>query len=660
MAEQSQKMDEPLREMPRKHEPRKENISRRKKKGGGHHIDDDSDANSDVDKYGNIKGLIDYDYDSTDESFTEIESVASPIARRTRSKKGGGSAANPIVQRKKKVSPKLVKTSHLMRRLKAEKARLMKRLEQTRKQRLSKKNLTVIESSSSEEEETSEDSTEEEDFDFESETTSSEDQMKEDDEDNDEDDDDSAEDEDSEDDEDDEDDDDADNMPQGISISFGGMPKKDIPKRHNLKKEPEDVKKFVKLLRKPSEDNTIDTQIDQFKGLQVDQQKKVLDVLEKCNANPAIANPSQSLMFKIMTMNLPPETQTMVLSKYHGLQNLDSTSPDYFKQRNWLDKVSSLPLGVYKEMPVKLEEGPEKCNEFMVRAKKCLDDAIFGQEEAKLQILQFIGAKIANPNRSGVSLLLAGPPGIGKTQIIKNGIAKALEWPFQFISLGGDSDASTYTGHQLVYEGSHCGKIVNSLVAAKSMSMILMFDEVDKISTTSKGEEVSNLLIHLTDPVQNNEFEDKYLAGIPIDLSRAMFVFSANNLGKVDPILLDRFVTIQLQGYSVKEKVTIAEQYLFPQALKELNLDEKIAVSKEVLQHIIEEYAKEEDGVRELKRCIEQIVQKMNMLRLFNTKDFPFHIKDFTLPFILKKEHVDIFLKKRTKSQDLSFMKMYT
>jgi ATP-dependent Lon protease len=191
------------------------------------------------------------------------------------------------------------------------------------------------------------------------------------------------------------------------------------------------------------------------------------------------------------------------------------------------------------------------------------------------------------------------------------------------------------------------------------MSMVLMFDEVDKISTTPKGEEVQNLLIHLTDPVQNGEFEDKYLAGITVDLSRSMFVFSGNNLEKIDRILLDRFVTIQLQGYSVKDKVTIADNYLIPQALKELGLDERIAVNKDVVPHILENYAKEEAGVRELKRCIEQIVQKINMLRLFNTADLPFHIKDFQLPFVLKKEHVDTFLKKKS-SGDASYMKMYT
>ena len=245
------------------------------------------------------------------------------------------------------------------------------------------------------------------------------------------------------------------------------------------------------------------------------------------------------------------------------------------------------------------------------------------------------------------------------TSLIKNGIAKALQWPFQFNSLGGYSDASTYTGHQLVYESSHCGKIVNSLCAAKSMSLVLMFDEVDKISATAKGEEVQNLLVHLTDPVQNGEFEDKYLAGIPIDLSRVMFTFSANYMDRIDKVLLDRMNVVTLQGYNVKEKVAIAENYLLPAALKEVGLCEKVGISKEVLQHVLEQYAGEETGVRELKRCIEQIAQKVNMLRMFNSKDLPFHIKDFTLPFVLKKEHVDLFLKKK-KQVDESARHMYT
>jgi ATP-dependent Lon protease len=416
------------------------------------------------------------------------------------------------------------------------------------------------------------------------------------------------------------------------------------PEKYKLKKEPEIVQKFVKLLTEPNQENAIDTQIDQFKQLTDDKQKQLVLALEN---RPQASDSGIPLMLNIVTMNIAPEIKSMILSKYHALQSMDTSTNEYYKQRTWLEKVISVPFGIYKELPVRLEEGPGPCGEFMKSARKCLDDATYGQEDPKLQIMQFISTKIANPNGKGLSLLLVGPPGIGKTTIIKNGIAKALGWPFQFISLGGDSDASTYTGHQLVYESSHCGKIVNSLVASKSMSTVLMFDEVDKISQTAKGEEIMNLLIHLTDPVQNSEFEDKYLAGIPIDLSKVMFVFSANDIQKIDRVLLDRMIVITLKGYDLKQKIVIAEQYLVPESLREVNLMDKVGISKEILTTIVQEYASEEMGVRELKRCIDQISQKINMLRMYNSPDLPFHIPNFSLPFIVKKEHIKLFLKKK-------------
>jgi ATP-dependent Lon protease len=466
------------------------------------------------------------------------------------------------------------------------------------------------------------------------------------------------EDEEDDDEEDEEEDEDENEGMPGITLTIGSFGEEEddrmIPKRHNMKKESDIVKKFVKLVTEPMEEGGIDDQIDEFKRLSSDKQAELITVLERKSTTE-----QQSLMFKILSMKMPPETQSMVLSKYNSLQSMDPGAGEYFKHRAWLEKVTSLPLGIYKEIPVKVGDGPDTCGVFMERARKCLAEAIYGQEEAKLQVLQFIASKIANPDARGMSLLLTGPPGIGKTSLIKNGIAKALNWPFQFISLGGDSDASTYTGHQLVYEGSHCGKIVNSLISAKSMSMILMFDEVDKISSTAKGEEIQNLLVHLTDPVQNGEFEDKYLSGVPLDLSKVMFTFSANDLEKIDRVLLDRMSVLQLQGYSKADKMAIAENFLLPAALKEVHLDEKVGIGRDVLEHILEEYAKDEKGVRELKRCVEQITQKVNMLRMFNTKDLPFHIPNFQLPFVLKKNHVDLFLKKKP-SLDASIAHLYT
>jgi ATP-dependent Lon protease len=419
-----------------------------------------------------------------------------------------------------------------------------------------------------------------------------------------------------------------------------------------MKKESAEVRRFVEMVTKPVEENTIDDQIDQFKALESPKKRVMLEALEK---RSEYVKKEEPLMFRLLQMKLSPETMAMVMNRYNSLNTLDVSSGEYYKLRAWMEKLVAMPLGLYKEMPVRLEDGTESCAPFMSKARKCLDEAIYGQDDAKLQIMQFIASKIANPSASGLSLLLMGPPGIGKTSLIKNGIAKALEWPFQFISLGGDSDSTTFTGHQFVYEGSHCGRIANCLAQAKSMSMILMFDELDKISATPKGEEIQNLLVHMTDPVQNMEFEDKYLSGIPLDLSRAMLVFSGNDMNKIDKVLLDRMVVVQLQGYQPKDKINIAEQFLLPGALKEVNLMEKVAISRDILQHVIDNYAKEETGVRELKRCIGQIVQRINMLRMFNVKELPFHIPNFNLPFVLKKEHVDLFLKKKEVADKVPF-----
>jgi hypothetical protein len=603
--------------------------------GAGDRSDDDDNS---IDSHGNIRGLIDYDYETEDSDYTTSEEEA-PV----RSKAAAIAAAKKAATKKPKPSQRPLKKRKapssdeeseeeesdddiVIHRRGRPTASLRRRLQAKRR-----KMLMAIDS-----EEEEEDEDEEEDDDEEEDEEEEEEEEEADSED---------------------DDYEEDSQPNFvIRLGMGGdeddSAQRMIPRRHNMRKEPAEVKKFVELITKPIEDNDIDSQIDQFKALDPEKRRELLKALEE---RPTVTDSSMSLMFRILTMKLPKDTQAMVLAKYQSLQSMDPSTGEYFKLRNWLDKLCSVPFGMYKEMPVRIEDGSERCGGFMQKAMKYLDEAVYAQNESKLQILQFIASKISNPTANGLSLLLVGPPGIGKTSLIKNGIAKALDWPFQFISLGGDSDATTYTGHQLVYESSHSGKIVNSLCTAKSMSTVMLFDELDKISQTPKGEEVQNLLVHLTDSTQNSEFEDKYLSGIPIDLSKVMFVFSANDINKIDRILLDRMLVVKLEGYQAKDKLVIAEQYLLPTALREVNLTEKVCVSKEIMQHVIETYAAEEDGVRELKRCIESIVQKINMLRMYNDKSLPFYIKDFALPFVVKKEHIDLFLKKKESAQKVPF-----
>ena len=576
-----------------------------KKRGGP------KDDGSDVDDHGNIEDLIDYDYESDseeddDDSMTTVEKKAlkktGKLPDSVKRRLGARIPRKAAVKAGKRIKKQIRRSTESSdSTYSPDEERLPK-----------KKRPAVVESESEDDGETlgSEDTDDDEDYD--------------------------------EDEEDGEDE----GGPYGFSISIGNAAPAEpdsrlVPTRHKMKKESETVQKFVKLVTAPTEVETIDDQIDQFKELSADKQGLLLTALEK---RSEYVKKEQPLMFRLLQMNLKPEMMAMVMSRYNAMNQMDPATGEYYKLRSWMEKLVSIPLGMYKDMPVKLDGD---CAPFMTKARSFLEDAIYGQEDAKLQIMQFIASKIANPTSSGLSLLLTGPPGIGKTSLIKNGIAKALEWPFQFISLGGDSDSSTYTGHQFVYEGSHCGKIANCLAQAKSMSMILMFDELDKVSATPKGEEIQNLLVHLTDPVQNMEFEDKYLTGIPLDMSRAMLVFSGNDISKIDRILLDRMVVVNLAGYQKKDKIVIAEKYLLPAALKEVNLNEKVCIPPAIVEHIIETYASDEPGVRELKRCIEQIVQRINMLRMFNVKELPFHIAGFSLPFVLKKEHVDLFLKKK-------------
>ena len=579
--------------MPRVDE--KKSSSLQKKRGSSSQDDDDLDSK------GNIRGLIAY---SAEESEEEA-----PRKKGFRPRKAAVVAREKIAKKYAKETPVKKNTGGLRRR------------QPVVEESEDESPTTVSEEEEDEEDEEEDDEDEEDDDDYEEEESGS--------------------------------------TPRDVILNFGFSQGDEpdtrmVPKRYKIKKESEIVQKFFKLMTQPVETETIDDHIDQFKALKEDEQKRMIAALEN---RPKTKE--QPVMFKILNMNTSPEIQAQLMAKYNNIQALDPASGEYYKMRNWLDKATSLPLGIRKQMPVKIEDGPEACSAFMARARKCLDEAIYGQNEAKLQILQFIAGKITNPQASGMSLLLIGPPGIGKTSLIKQGIAKALDWPFQFISLGGDSDASTFNGHQMVYEGSHCGKIVHSLIAAKSMSMVLMFDELDKISSTPKGEEIQNLLVHLTDSAQNSDFEDKYLSGIPLDLSQSMFVFSANDIGKIDKVLLDRFTVIHLDGYGSKEKIEIAERFLLPGAMRQVNLAERVGVPKDVLSHIMDTYAKEEKGVRELKRCMDQIAQKLNMLLLFNSPDLAFYIKDFSLPYILKKEHVDKFLKEKRASMDESVSRMY-
>jgi len=297
----------------------------------------------------------------------------------------------------------------------------------------------------------------------------------------------------------------------------------------------------------------------------------------------------------------------------------------------------------------------------MEDAKKTLDTAVYGLNDAKLQIMQMVGQWISNPKAVGTSIAIKGPMGTGKTTLVKEGISKILNREFAFIALGGATDSSFLEGHSYTYEGSTWGKIVDILIQNKTMNPIIYFDELDKISDTPKGEEIAGILTHLTDGSQNSQFHDKYFAEIDFDLSKCLFIFSYNDESKINPILKDRMYRIQTKGYSKKEKSEIANNYLLPTIRTMIDFDkEDIEIETDALHYIIDTYTEDEQGVRNLKRALEIIHTKLNLYRLMKpgTNLFEEDMSlEVTFPFTVTVSVVDKLL--RQSDASTSHMSMY-
>jgi ATP-dependent Lon protease, bacterial type len=216
-----------------------------------------------------------------------------------------------------------------------------------------------------------------------------------------------------------------------------------------------------------------------------------------------------------------------------------------------------LPFNKIQKFPININDGYNSCSEYMKSAVVTLDSAVYGLNDAKMQIMQLFGQWITNPDAIGSAIAIKGPMGTGKTTLVKEGISKILNRPFALIALGGATDASVLEGHGYTYEGSVCGKIVDILMQTQCSNPIIYFDELDKVSDTPKGEEIIGILTHLIDTTQNTQFHDKYFSEIDFDLSKALFIFSYNDESKINPILRDRMYRITTKGYSKKIRMLL-------------------------------------------------------------------------------------------------------
>ena len=270
---------------------------------------------------------------------------------------------------------------------------------------------------------------------------------------------------------------------------------------------------------------------------------------------------------------------------------MDPSASEYFKLKSWIDSFMRLPFNKVSKLPISIHDGLEKCSEYMKTAVDTLDTAVYGLNDAKMQIMQLFGQWITNPDAVGTAIAIKGPMGTGKTTLVKEGISKMLNRPFDLIALGGATDASVLEGHGYTYEGSMYGKIADILIQTQCSNPIIYFDELDKVSDTPKGEEIIGILTHLIDTSQNANFHDKYFSEINFDLSKALFIFSYNDESKINPILRDRMYRITTKGYNKKDKNIIAKNYLLPAICKQVNFEkDNIVIEDAALDHMIDKY----------------------------------------------------------------------
>lgn len=322
--------------------------------------------------------------------------------------------------------------------------------------------------------------------------------------------------------------------------------------------------------------------------------------------------------FHILKSRINLSSKAMILRKWEQIEQMEPTDNEFFKLNRWMDGVMRIPFGRNIPFPVRRDDHPHMIHQFLNVVSRTLHKSVYGHEHAKERLLQFVAQNISNPNTQGHCIALCGPPGIGKTSLIKQGVSAALGRPFAFLALGGANDASYLEGHHYTYEGSQWGRIADILMTSKCMNPVIFFDELDKISETKQGEEIVGVLTHLTDPSQNMSIQDKYFANIDLDLSKALFIFSLNDETKINPILKDRMFMIHLEGFKIPEKKKIAQQYMWGELLKESGFNEnELIISDNTWDWILKNKEKNDPGVRGLRRLIERILLQLNVIRLY-------------------------------------------
>lgn len=334
----------------------------------------------------------------------------------------------------------------------------------------------------------------------------------------------------------------------------------------------------------------------------------------------------QRLKDKMSQLTLPEKAKEQVEKELEKLQRMNPAAAEYSVVLNYVELILDLPWGIYTKDDFNIK-----------KASKVLSDDHFGLDKVKDRILEYLAVLKLKGDLKSPILCLVGPPGVGKTSLGQS-IAKALGRKYVRIALGGLHDEAEIRGHRKTYIGAMPGRIIQSLKKAKSSNPVFILDEIDKIGADYKGDP-SSALLEVLDPEQNNAFYDNYLE-LEYDLSKVLFIATANSLQTIQPALRDRMEIIPIEGYSIEEKLQIAKKHLLPKQLSNHGLKPKqVQLSDKVLERLIEEYTKE-SGVRELDRQLAAVMRNIAKKVALNEKYNP-NIKEEDLGKILGPEKFD-------------------
>ncbi|MDG6778398.1 endopeptidase La [Thiomicrorhabdus sp. zzn3] len=360
----------------------------------------------------------------------------------------------------------------------------------------------------------------------------------------------------------------------------------------DLFKQEIEVTKLQFNIRERVEENLSEQQREFFLRQQLNEIQKELGLVKDDQTLD-----SDRFRERMAALELSEEAKKKAEEELDKLAMLDPQSPEYNVARNWLDWLTLLPWGQHTKDILDLK-----------RAKKVLDKRHDGLEDVKDRILEFLAVGALKGEVSGSIICLVGPPGVGKTSIGRS-IADALGRKFYRFSVGGMRDEAEIKGHRRTYIGAMPGKFIQALKDCESANPVIMLDEIDKIGASFHGDPASALL-EVLDPEQNNEFMDHFM-DVRFDLSKALFVCTANTLDSIPGPLLDRMEVIRLSGYITEEKVEIAKHHLWPELLEEAGLSkEQVQITAPAIRHVIEGYAREA-GVRNLKKQLAKLVRKL-------------------------------------------------